>query len=63
MVPRFYDRGPDGLPSAWLGMMRASMAMARSRFSTHRMVREYTEALYLPAHRDGRRAAGVAALA
>ena len=33
VVPRFYDRGPDGLPSAWLGMMRASMAMARSRFT------------------------------
>ena len=60
VVPRFHDRDGGGLPRAWIGMMRAAAADARSRFSTHRMVREYTEALYLPAHRDGLRASGVA---
>jgi starch phosphorylase len=60
VVPRFHERDGGGPPRAWIGMMRAAAADARSRFSTHRMVREYTEALYLPAHRDGLRASGVA---
>ena len=54
---------PDGPAAALAGDDARLDGQARSRFNTHRMVREYTEALYLPAHRDGRRAAGVAALA
>ena len=33
-------------------MMRHSIAELGTEFSTNRMVREYVERLYLPAHRD-----------
>jgi starch phosphorylase len=49
VVPRYYDRGTDGLPRAWIETMRASIASAVWRFSTTRMLHEYTEQLYLPA--------------
>ncbi len=49
VVPAYYERGDDGLPDAWLGWMRRSMAKAIWRFSTTRMLHEYTERLYLPA--------------
>jgi starch phosphorylase len=49
VVPRYYERGPDGLPRAWIETMRASIASTVWRFSTTRMLHEYTERLYLPA--------------
>ena len=52
IVPRFFDRGPDGLPHAWLETMRASVASALWQFSTARMLTEYVERLYLPAVRS-----------
>jgi starch phosphorylase len=51
VIPAFYDRGPDGIPSAWVQRMRASMAELTPQFSTNRMVREYVERLYFPAAR------------
>lgn len=48
-VPAFYERDAQGLPQAWLSRMRESMARLTGRFSTNRMVREYTETYYLPA--------------
>ena len=49
IVPAFYARDDQGIPSAWLARVRASMATLTSRFSTNRTVREYTERYYLPA--------------
>jgi starch phosphorylase len=49
IVPAFYDRDADGIPVAWVGRMRESMARLTPRFSTNRVVREYTELHYLPA--------------
>ena len=49
VVPRYYDRGADGLPLAWLELMRRAMATTLWRFSTTRMLHEYIEMLYLPA--------------
>jgi starch phosphorylase len=49
IVPRWYDRGPDGLPRAWLATMRESITSTMWRFSTTRMLEEYVEQLYLPA--------------
>ncbi|MBI4581769.1 MAG: alpha-glucan family phosphorylase [Planctomycetes bacterium] len=51
VVPRFYDRGSDGLPRRWIQMMKSSMRTCCPVFSAHRMVREYTERFYLPAGR------------
>ncbi|MBW3612472.1 MAG: alpha-glucan family phosphorylase [Chloroflexi bacterium] len=49
IVPRFYDRGSDGVPMAWMETMRASIAGALWQFSTARMLTEYVDRLYLPA--------------
>jgi glycogen phosphorylase len=49
VVPVFYDRSADGLPRRWILRMKASIAELCSTFSTHRMVREYTERFYLRA--------------
>ncbi len=49
VVPRYYDRSSDGLPHTWLALMKRAMASTLWRFSTTRMLHEYTERLYLPA--------------
>ncbi|MHB8772782.1 MAG: alpha-glucan family phosphorylase [Syntrophales bacterium] len=49
VIPAFYNRDSDGLPTAWVSRMRLSMAELTPRFSTNRMVREYVERMYLPA--------------
>jgi len=49
IVPSYYDRDASGLPTRWLTTTRRAMATALWRYSTTRMLREYTELLYLPA--------------
>ena len=58
IVPLFYERDKGGLPREWISMMKSSMRKLGSYFNTHRMVQEYVETCYLPAHRAGRRLAG-----
>jgi starch phosphorylase len=53
VVPTFYDRDADGRPAAWLELMRRSIAVVGGMFSSHRMVQDYVERSYLPAHRAG----------
>ncbi|HSP19093.1 MAG TPA: alpha-glucan family phosphorylase, partial [Myxococcaceae bacterium] len=49
LVPAYYERDEDRLPSRWAQLMRNSIASTIWRFSTARMLHEYTERLYLPA--------------
>jgi starch phosphorylase len=49
VIPEFYTRDEQGIPSAWVNRMRESMALLAPRFSTNRSVVEYTEQHYLPA--------------
>jgi len=49
VVPEFYDRDANGIPTAWVARMRRSMTRLTPRFSAGRSVREYTEKHYLPA--------------
>jgi starch phosphorylase len=49
VVPEFYTRDKEGVPTAWVARMRESMARLTLRFSANRTVREYTEQRYLPA--------------
>ena len=49
VIPEFYDRGPNGIPAAWVSRIRESMARLTPRFSANRAVREYTEKYYIPA--------------
>ncbi|HUA67279.1 MAG TPA: alpha-glucan family phosphorylase [Candidatus Saccharimonadales bacterium] len=39
VVPEFYSRGPDGIPSAWVMRMRKSMARLTPQYSACRTVR------------------------
>jgi glycogen phosphorylase len=50
IVPLFYDRGSDGIPRGWIACMKASMQSLCPVFSTDRMVQEYTDLFYVPAH-------------
>jgi starch phosphorylase len=49
IVPRYYERDANGVPTRWLETMKASMATTVWQFSTSRMLEEYVEQLYLPA--------------
>jgi starch phosphorylase len=49
IIPSYYERDPGGMPLRWIAVMRRAMATALWRFSTTRMLHEYTERLYLPA--------------
>jgi len=48
VIPEFYTRNKLGIPTAWVGRMRESMARLTAQFSANRAVREYTEEHYLP---------------
>jgi glycogen phosphorylase len=52
VLPAYYERDARGLPPRWLMLMRNSIAQLGARFNTNRMLVEYVESLYLPAHRD-----------
>jgi starch phosphorylase len=52
VIPTFFDRDEHGLPRRWIEMMQHSIAELGTEYGTNRMVREYVEHLYLPAHRD-----------
>ncbi|HXW14004.1 MAG TPA: alpha-glucan family phosphorylase [Terriglobia bacterium] len=49
VIPEFYARDAQGIPTAWVARMRNSMASLTPRFSANRAVGEYTEEHYLPA--------------
>ena len=49
VIPEFYARDANGIPTAWVARMRESMARLAPKFSANRTVREYTENYYLPA--------------
>ena len=49
LVPRFYDRGRDGVPRQWVDMVLKAWASLGPEVTAARMVRDYTTALYEPA--------------
>ncbi|HVV68170.1 MAG TPA: alpha-glucan family phosphorylase [Gammaproteobacteria bacterium] len=49
VIPQFYSRDAQNIPTAWTNKIRASMASLTPRFSANRTVCEYTEKFYLPA--------------
>jgi len=49
VIPEFYNRNEQGIPTAWVARMRESMARLTPRFSADLTVREYVEQHYLRA--------------
>ncbi len=48
IVPLFYTRGAEDLPRGWISKMKMAMRAIGPQFNTNRMVRDYTESMYLP---------------
>jgi glycogen phosphorylase len=49
IIPLYYsDRSADGLPGDWVAVMKESIRTLSPRFSIQRMLKEYTERMYLP---------------
>jgi len=46
VIPAFYDRNDDGLPTEWISMMREAMTGLPGPFSAKRMVIDYVETMY-----------------
>jgi glycogen phosphorylase len=47
LAPRFYERG-DGLPRAWLALIRNTISQLAPQLLATRMLRDYVQLLYLP---------------
>jgi glycogen phosphorylase len=47
VIPCFYDRDERGIPRRWIAKIRQSMATLLPKFTTWRMVQEYTLKYYL----------------
>ncbi|HZL57184.1 MAG TPA: alpha-glucan family phosphorylase, partial [Bryobacteraceae bacterium] len=52
IVPLFYAQAEGGLSSDWVRRMKDCMMNLTPRFDARRMVHEYAEELYNPAHRN-----------
>lgn len=48
IIPAFYTRDTNGIPTAWVARVRQSMAKLTPYFSADRAVREYTDTHYIP---------------
>jgi starch phosphorylase/maltose phosphorylase len=46
VIPTFYDRNADGIPTEWVAMMREAMTGLPGPFSAKRMVLDYVEEMY-----------------
>ncbi|MFI5272936.1 MAG: alpha-glucan family phosphorylase [Ktedonobacterales bacterium] len=55
VVPRYFERDADGVPQAWVALMKAAIMSCAPRFSMRRMVKDYVNQLYINALRLGAR--------
>jgi starch phosphorylase len=49
VLPRFYERGTNGVPARWVEMVRHTLRETGPKVQATRMVRDYVQALYVPA--------------
>jgi starch phosphorylase len=49
VLPRFYERGRDGVPARWVEMVRHTLRETGPKVQATRMVRDYVRKLYMPA--------------
>ena len=48
IIPMFYERNEKGYSDSWLEMMKRSIITSGGKYSTARMLKDYTENLYMP---------------
>ena len=46
VLPKFNNRGEDGLPKEWIQMIRSSIRSLTYQFSAHRMILDYANQMY-----------------
>ncbi|MEZ4229155.1 MAG: alpha-glucan family phosphorylase [Polyangiaceae bacterium] len=56
VVPCFYQREND-VPNEWVAMMKRSIRELAPRFNSHRMIQDYADQYYVPAHLHSQRLA------
>lgn len=49
IIPLYYKRSADNLPVEWIAWMKESIRTLAPQFSLRRMLKEYSDRLYLPA--------------
>jgi starch phosphorylase len=49
IVPLYYNRDRDGVPHGWIRIVKEAIRSVTPNFSTRRMLKEYTNQIYLPA--------------
>lgn len=52
IVPLYYERDHNGVPVRWLRMVKEAIRSVVPRFCATRMMKEYTERVYIPAVRS-----------
>jgi starch phosphorylase len=55
IVPLYYERGQNGLPSGWIQMARESLRSVIPQYSARRMLKEYSQKMYVPALLDSKK--------
>jgi len=55
VIPGYYERNEENIPTQWVRMIKASMRSIIPRFNALRMLQEYSAQLYVPAAGHGRR--------
>lgn len=56
IVPLYYNRGSgESMPRVWVNKMKRSIQTLSPLFNANRMLRDYTEKLYFPAHKSFQR--------
>jgi len=48
IIPLYYCRDEQGIPQMWIEKMKESVKTTAYRYSTHRMVIDYTNKMYIP---------------
>jgi starch phosphorylase len=54
ILPTYFERGPDGVPTRWMQVMKQAIITCAPTFSMARMLKEYTEQFYIPAMTSGK---------
>ncbi len=49
VVPLYFDRDSDGIPRNWVQLIKEAIRTSAPIYSARRMVKEYTERMYVPA--------------
>jgi len=48
IIPIYYDKNKNGISDKWIGLMKNSIISTGGKYSTSRMVCDYTDKLYMP---------------